>query len=134
MSPGLRWRGGRGGGPCPRRIRRFIEPALLLLLHIDSGHGYNLVERLGELGLEDYPVDPSVVYRTLRQLERAGMITSDWDVGGAAGPPRRVYRLTEAGTRYLATWVADLRETDRVLHRFLGAYDEHIEDGEGDYH
>jgi PadR family transcriptional regulator PadR len=134
MARRLRWRGGRRKEPCPRRIRRFVEPALLLLLHINATHGYDLMEGLQRLGFEDYPVDSSAIYRTLRQLEAAGMVTSEWDTDSTAGPPRRVYYLTEASHHYLAAWVEDLRVTDRILHKFLEAYDAHMNEGEGEHH
>ncbi|MBU0491858.1 MAG: PadR family transcriptional regulator [Chloroflexi bacterium] len=121
-------------GPCPRRIQRFVEPVLLLLLHRDASHGYNLLDGLRELGLEDYPTDTSALYRALRDLEEQEMVTSLWDTDSTAGPPRRVYRLTEAGDRYLTEWVADLRATDHILHRFLDAYDEHMAYGDGEHH
>jgi PadR family transcriptional regulator PadR len=133
MARRLRRRSGRRE-PCPRRIRRFVEPALLLLLHINATHGYDLMEGLQVLGFEDYPVDSSAVYRTLRQLEAAGMVTSEWDTASTAGPPRRVYYLMEAGHHYLVTWVADLRATDRILHKFLEAYDAHMKEDKGEYH
>jgi PadR family transcriptional regulator PadR len=125
---GLQWgrrRRGREGGVRPRRIRQFIEPALLLLLHGGPNHGYGLIEGLRDLGLEDYPVDPSAVYRILYDLEAQGILTSTQDAEQSAGPPRRVYRLTEAGDVYLSAWMEELRATDRMLHRFLDAYDTH---------
>ena len=131
---GRRRRRGGSGAPYPQRIHRFVEPALLLLLHIAPRHGYGLMEGLQRVGFANYPVDTSAIYRILRQLEASGMVTSRWDTDSAAGPPRRVYRLTEDGHRYLAAWVADLRATDGVLHRFLDAYDAHMEETDGDYH
>ena len=134
MPRGHCWREGRDpDGPHPRRIRRFLEPALLLLLHKDTSHGYDLLNSLHELGLETYPADASVMYRMLRDLEAQGMVTSAWETD-SAGPPRRVYHLTEAGDRYLAAWVADLQETARLLHRFLEAYQDHMAHGEGEHH
>jgi PadR family transcriptional regulator PadR len=123
-----RGRGGRGqfaGGA----IRRFMEPVLLLLLYQDASHGYDLVSALEPFGLGD--VAPGPVYRTLRGLESAGLVESEWDTGSSAGPARRVYRLTEAGRRYLVDWVEELRETDSALHHFLAAYDRHIKGGRG---
>ncbi len=119
--------------PCPTRIYRFVEPCLLLLLHRESSHGYSLQEGLKEFGFAEAPVDPSVVYRTLREMEAQGLVTSTWDTEGP-GPPRRVYRLTAQGNEHLARWVADLREMDRVLHSFFAAYDEHMREGEGEHH
>ena len=125
--------GGRGSGPCPTRIYRFMEPCLLLLLHRSSSHGYSLQDELKEFGFAEAPVDPSVVYRALREMEEQGLLTSAWDTEGS-GPPRRVYQLTAQGNQYLAQWVADLQETDRVLHSFFDAYDEHMLEGEGEHH
>lgn len=125
--------GGKGGGPCPTRISRFMEPCLLLLLHRGSSHGYSLQDELKEFGFAEAPVDPSVVYRILREMEAQGLVASAWDTEGS-GPPRRVYQLTPQGNQYLAQWVADLRETDRVLHGFFGAYEEHMREGEGEHH
>ena len=122
----MRRRHGRGRGG-PRRISRFIEPALLLLLAREPVHGYGLMEGLHSLGFEDYPVDYSAVYRTLRGLEDEGMVESTWDVEASAGPPRRVYTITPAGKAHLATWVRELRATDRILHTFLRAYDDETE-------
>ena len=123
-----RGRGGRGqfaGGA----IRRFMEPVLLLLLYQDASHGYDLVSSLEPFGLGD--VAPGPVYRTLRGLETAGLVESEWDTESSAGPARRVYRLTEAGRRYLVDWVEELRETDSALHHFLAAYDRHVKEGRG---
>ena len=128
-----RWMGGKGGGPCPTRIYRFVEPCLLLLLHRGPSHGYSLVEELKEFGFAETPIDPSMVYRALREMEALGLVTSAWDTTGS-GPPRRVYQITADGDQHLALCVADLREMDRVLHSFFVAYDKHMEEGEGVHH
>ena len=131
------WRGGRRedqGAPHWRRIARFVQPCLLLLLHHSPSHGYNLIENLKEFGFAEDPVDSSAVYRCLREMEGDELVASQWDTEASAGPARRVYRLTEEGDRALAWWVASLRETDRVLHRFLRAYDQHMEVGQGEHH
>ena len=121
----LRWQGGGGGEACPRRIHRFLEPCLLHLLHCNEAHGYELLEGLKPFGFQQNPLDSSTVYRFLRALEERGFVSSRWDTEGA-GPARRLYEITEEGDRYLAWWVEDLRETDRVLHHFLETYDGHM--------
>jgi len=107
-----------------------MEPALLLLLHGKPAHGYALVEGLRQLGLETYPTDVSAIYRILYDLEANGMLVSNQDAERTAGPPRRVYELTGAGDAYLQAWVEELHETDRLLHRFLDAYDTHRKEHE----
>ncbi len=86
-------------------------------------HGYALMEGLLSLGLGEYPIDSSAIYRTLRSLERGGMVQSQWDIEATAGPPRRVYTITKRGETYLAQWAEDIHATDRMLHAFLEAYE-----------
>ena len=121
-----RWRSGQQEEACPRRINRFLEPCLLMLLHCNEAHGYELLDGLKQFGFEQNPVDSSTVYRRLRGLEKREFVTSRWDTGGA-GPARRLYEITEEGDRYLAWWVDDLRETGQVLRHFLGTYGTHME-------
>jgi PadR family transcriptional regulator, regulatory protein PadR len=125
---GHRWRQ-RG---YSRRAVRFLEPALLLLLHHRPAHGYTLLAEMDSFGLGDS--DPSVLYRALRVMEEKGWVSSYWDEEDTQGPPRRVYRLTREGNEVLSWWTDDLRETAQIIDRFLDTYKRHMEEGEGDYH
>jgi poly-beta-hydroxybutyrate-responsive repressor len=109
------------GGACPRRISRFLEPCLLLLLREDATHGYNLLDSLRQFGFAPGTVDASVVYRVLREMEDAGWVSSQWDTAGS-GPPRRVYTVTPDGEEYLAMWVDDLRRTRDEIDQFIEMY------------
>jgi PadR family transcriptional regulator PadR len=111
-------------------IRRFLEPCLLLMLRMGKSHGYELSQALAPFGLGE--VDPSLVYRMLRQMEASGLIVSQWDVEASSGAPRRVYRLTEQGDRRLSAWVDDLGDTDRFLHQFFDTYADHAAEGGND--
>ncbi len=113
--------GGFGGGACPRRIARFLEPCLLLLLRGDASHGYNLLEALRQFGFAPGTVDASVVYRILREMEEAGWVSSQWDTSNP-GPPRRVYTVTPDGEEYLAAWISDLRSTRDEIDQFIETY------------
>ncbi|MCX6028117.1 MAG: helix-turn-helix transcriptional regulator [Chloroflexi bacterium] len=116
--------GGFGGGACPRRIARFLEPCLLLLLRGDATHGYNLLDALRQFGFTPGTVDASVVYRILREMEEAGWVSSQWDTAGS-GPPRRVYTVTPDGEEYLAAWINDLRSTRDEIDQFIETYTRH---------
>jgi len=118
-----------GGGKCPRSVSGFLEPCLLLLLHQRPAHGYELLDGLRRFGFDRLEVDPSTVYRALRWMETHGLVESEWDLG-ESGPPRRVYRITQEGDRALASWVDDLRETQKMLGDFIRAYEEHIKQDE----
>jgi PadR family transcriptional regulator PadR len=117
-----RRRKGPWGATYPRRTKGFIQPSLLLLLQQGEGHGYALMESLKKQGLADDSLNPSVVYRGLREMEGWGWVTSSWDTEDP-GPPRRVYRITAEGEEFLRDWTLDLGEMKDTLERFLEAYE-----------
>lgn len=125
-------------GRSHRRRRRgrktvwMLEPALLMLLHYGPAHGYTLLEQLKEFSLGD--LNTSVVYRALRDMESKGWVLSTWDTKHTQGPPRRIYRLTELGDETLGQHILDLQETRGAINHFIGAYSQHMEEGEGEYH
>ena len=104
------------------RVERFTEPALLLLLRERPAHGYDLLERLPELTGEQR-VEMGNLYRLLRALEEEGLVSSEWDAG-SAGPARRRYALTHAGSQLLDQWVDALRRSQERTARFLERYAE----------
>ena len=116
---------GRGWG---RPIRGFLEPCLLLVLQRGESHGYDLKDELGPFGMGN--VNPSLVYRALREMEDEDLVRSQWDTETTAGPARRVYRLTEAGRQRLGELAEELRHTDRILHNFFEAVDRTTEEGQ----
>lgn len=63
-------------------------------------------------------VDQGNVYRTLRQLEKDNLITSQWDTS-AEGPARRIYSLTDAGEQYLSMWANSLEQYQNMLDSFF---------------
>ena len=125
--------GGRGRGRRRgRRAARLMEPVLLLLLHQGLAHGYALLEQMNEYGLSQ--IDPSAVYRALRDMEEQGLVTSSWDEQKTQGPPRRVYRLTALGNETLALWIADLEETKKRIDYVLESYKTHMQEEQGEHH
>jgi DNA-binding PadR family transcriptional regulator len=131
----LRGRGqGRGRGGRHRRQRgrsrrsiRLLEPALLFLLHSGPNHGYSLLDRLNEFGLEN--LNPSVVYRALREMEAQGWVQSKWEGEETQGPPRRIYELTIHGVEMLTVWAKDLEESRGRIDRLLQTYKRDLDDG-----
>jgi PadR family transcriptional regulator PadR len=97
----------------------FLTPWLLLLIRNWSMHGYQLMQTMALFGLA--ACDPATVYRTLRRLEKDGLINSDWEPGDA-GPAKRVYSLTEAGDEFLQSWASALRQHQDILDRFFNLY------------
>jgi len=128
--PGGRARWGESG--WSRRAVRVLKPTLLLLLHHGPSHGYTLIDQLETYRLGD--VNPSVVYRVLREMEENGWVSSSWEEKETKGPPRRVYELTALGDEVLTWWTNDLRETRAMIDFILKKHARHMEEGEGDYH
>lgn len=103
------------------RRGRWLEPFVLLLIGQESGHGRALIARLNELCLAPNGVDVGMAYRTLRELEADGLMSSEWIVDD--GAPRRDYRLTSAGRRALDEWISVMRERGRLVDTFLDQAD-----------
>lgn len=97
----------------------FLRPCLLLLLREGEAHGYELAENVSGFGFDHS--DPGALYRALRKLEEDGLVNSDWQPS-EAGPPRRVYGLTEAGVEELDRRATDLAEGERRIDAFLARY------------
>lgn len=101
----------------------FLTPWLLLILRNLSMHGYQILQTLTILGLATF--DPSTIYRTLRRLEKDGLIMSAWNTGDS-GPAKRVYSLSEAGEGFLRTWASTLEQYQSILNKFFEVYTEQI--------
>jgi len=121
--------GGHGRRRRGRRAVRMLEPVLLLLLHHDSAHGYTLLERLDEFGLAH--LNPSAVYRMLRDMEAKGWVASTWDEERSQGPPRRVYQITTLGDEVLALWAQELEESRERIDYLLAVYRRRMEEVDG---
>ena len=119
---------GRRRSCCPLggQVRGFVQPWLLLLCQGPS-HGYELMERLAQD--DEIPgVDPGLLYRTLRQMEEAGLLRSAWETEGR-GPARRVYEISEEGLDHLRAWAVTMRQTRRRLDRLLREYASRLQEG-----
>lgn len=96
-----------------------LVPYVLLAVSLQRAHGYLIEEYLTSLGF--FTIDMSTLYRTLRQLEKDGLLLSDWETG-PAGPARRVYTLTDAGRAWLDAWVATLDSYRAMIDTFFSLY------------
>jgi poly-beta-hydroxybutyrate-responsive repressor len=102
--------------------RRFVRPFVLLLLAEGPSHGYELAGSLKEFSPEGLNVEPSILYRMLRQMEEEGLATSSLDDSGT-GPARKVYVLTPEGREALDLWASSLEGTARMLDSFRERYE-----------
>ena len=103
--------------------RNFLRPSVLLLLKESPAHGYDLLERLKPFGFPG--TDPGNLYRMLRGLEAEGLVRSAWEPS-VAGPHRRIYEITRAGSEALHEHAKGLLATSRVLDSFVSRYEEFV--------
>jgi PadR family transcriptional regulator len=102
--------------------KNWLVPILLLMLREWSSYGYELMEKMATFGLA--AMNPGTFYRTLRQMEKDGMVRSSWDTS-EGGPARRVYSITEAGETYLKYWAESLDQYQRMMDTFFHLYSGH---------
>jgi poly-beta-hydroxybutyrate-responsive repressor len=102
----------KGGFKKPRLHGELLATSILAMLRDWNAHGYELGKRLADAGLP--PFDSGTIYRTLRQLEKEGLISSFWDMS-PSGPARRMYSLTRTGELFLSGWVDMLQRYQNLL-------------------
>jgi DNA-binding PadR family transcriptional regulator len=88
--------GARFGRRGSRASRGDIRLAALALLAEQPMHGYQLMREIGTRTDGLWQPSPGAVYPALQQLEDEGLVTADKAEG------KRVFQLTEDGTRYVA--------------------------------
>jgi poly-beta-hydroxybutyrate-responsive repressor len=113
---------GRSDAGLPPRStpKNYLMAWLLVMLKDLNLHGYEIMSALRE----NFAIttDPGSVYRALRRLERDGYIRSRWSTQDHAGPARRVYTLTEAGSDALELWSTGLEQYRTALDAFFSLY------------
>ena len=69
--------------PCSGgTLDKLVQPALLAALTEGPVHGYRLAERINEMtGQCGEKPDVSGIYRFLKKMEAAGLVTSEWETG-----------------------------------------------------
>ncbi|MBY8875774.1 PadR family transcriptional regulator [Micromonospora sp. PLK6-60] len=90
-----------GGERQAQLLRGCLDMCLLALLAVEPAHGYELVRRLDSAGFGT--VSYGTVYPLITRLHRSGLVANALHPS-PSGPPRKVYRLTDAGQARLHAW------------------------------
>jgi len=107
---------------CPSgRTPRFLQPCILLLLFKSRSHGYEIIEKIKKSGFSETEPDAGAIYRTLRNLEKGGFVSSQWDTK-RVGAARRNYNITPKGKAILKQWARSIESKKDSLNRFLMEY------------
>jgi len=62
-----------------------------------------------------------MIYRHLRDLEKNGLVESNWETDGT-GPAKRVYQLTWEGSEVLDIWIVYMQKQAQKLLGFVDGY------------
>lgn len=100
----------------PQLLKGLLSLLLLQLLAERESYGYEVVQRLHEIGLSD--VLEGTVYPALSRLEREGRVSARL-VASAFGPARKYYRPTPAGHQALVDGAASWRALAAVVGTVL---------------
>ena len=103
------------------RPPRFLRAFLLLFLAKEEAHGYELIEKLKEMGVKYETYEFGYVYKTLRNMEKEGLLSSRWNVK-EKGAAKRIYRITDKGRENLDEWAKVLMNIKDSIESFLKAY------------
>lgn len=93
-----------------RTLSRLSQPTILTVLAASEVplHGYVIVQKAAQSPLfGGSKPDATGVYRTLKQMEENGYVTSHWETP-QAGPAKRAFELTSAGREALLRWIDSL--------------------------
>lgn len=115
----------KGVSPPGTKNARHLPAYILLFLARDGGlHGgaiNSLIKALWPRNWYRASFDPGAVYRTLKSLEEAGAVSSEWQTSDS-GSPRRIYEITEDGWKMLFQWEDDIDLRRKNLQFFLDEF------------
>jgi poly-beta-hydroxybutyrate-responsive repressor len=103
--------------PCAGvSLDRLVQPAILTILAGGSLHGYRIVQRIADL--DRHKPDVTGVYRSLRAMEKRGLVVSSWTLSDT-GPAKRSYAMTDTGRKCLQRWVETLEKHRQAIGRLV---------------
>ena len=96
--------------------RGTLQYCVLALLAKEERYGFDLVRGLAEV--DGMVTSEGTIYPLLSRLRRDGLVESSWQES-SAGPPRRYYRLTEAGRTALEGFRLEWRRFRDAVDHFV---------------
>jgi PadR family transcriptional regulator PadR len=96
--------------------RGTLQYCVLSLLADEERYGFDLVRGLAET--DGMVTSEGTIYPLLSRLRRDGLVESTWQES-PAGPPRRYYRLTEAGRAALEGFRLEWRRFRDAVDHFV---------------
>ena len=106
--------------PCTgNNLDKLIQPMILTILSQEDLYGYLIVQEIAEKPMfNGQKPDGTGVYRSLKLLEKRGLVSSEWSLSDS-GPAKRFYKLTAAGSACLLRWIASLEAYRQAIGALL---------------
>lgn len=86
-------------------------------------YGYQIAKSLEERSVGALGGKQSALYPVLRNLEAAGLLSSEVEPS-VSGPPRRYYQITPDGRAVLREWIAAWNDTRATVEAVIGEREE----------
>lgn len=97
-----------------------LDALVLGVLQLGPAHGYEIAKRIRVRSAQVLEAGENRLYPGLRRLEEEGLISSSWEEQDNR-PPRKIYRLTEAGSTVLAGKQHNWATFAAAVNNILGA-------------
>jgi PadR family transcriptional regulator PadR len=111
--------------PANKKFQKELNAgtAALVLLGVMSRsaepmYGYQIAKHIESIHPELPMMKQGALYPVLRSLEKSGLLASSVEPS-VSGPPRRYYRITDAGRRTLEHWTAIWDESKLFIDSVL---------------
>jgi len=99
---------------------RHVPAFVLLMLAEKPSYGLEILNDLRER-MPHSLFDSAAIYKTLNKLEERNCVSYDWDTS-EAGPPKKIYALTESGRSYLNEFYEDICMRRDNLDFFINTF------------
>lgn len=107
--------------PGSKKANRYIQPSLLMALKDKPSYGYEIIQGISQYGFIEGQAPPGMIYRHLRDMEKNGLVYSEWNTD-ETGPARRIYRITAEGLEVLEFWIGYMENKAQKLLNFVQMY------------
>jgi PadR family transcriptional regulator PadR len=92
-----------------------LELCVLTLLSRGDAYGYEIASKL----MADVGMGEGTIYPLMRRMQEDGMV-STYLMETSGGPPRKYYRLTDAGRKTLAAQRNEWKNFQAAVEKMLG--------------
>jgi PadR family transcriptional regulator, regulatory protein PadR len=103
--------------PLTEMRRGVLEHCVLATLRAGDSYAFAIVRALSDAG--DLVTSEGTIYPLLARLRRDQLVTTTWQESDS-GPPRRYYRITDAGRRAVEAFSADWGRFRDAVDALLG--------------